>query len=533
MSFLILIAIVAILPIMVNDIPIFFMQGVSLAVFLAFGLLAEMLFMQIAIIIMFAKIRLRRQELFRLPMNLIMFLLISLLSGLFYYALGGNHADPTLATPSYLIPIIGYILITFVINQVFILAIRRFIYKDNELKVITQDAVWDAISSLLIYPVGLVLYMLYTDLGYVAILFVGIPLISISLILQLFYKSKKMNDYLQEVSEFGHHLAERLQVDDVLNLFIEKLTKMLHVDYVFILEVSDNNELRLIKSMEKPEQPAKTCEYYKKNEGISGQVFANGRAILYQTKKQWRDLENSLLPNCVESILCVPVTRNQQVTGIIYIASNKKGAFEKSYLMLVDIMISYFAVSLENARHYEKTKHNSERCPLTNLYNYRYFEGLLEQEFKKLKKTEGNQNLSLMLLDLDHFKLINDRYGHQSGNEVLCEVARRIISVIGIKGTVARYGGEEFVVLLPNVNRSECLRLAEEVRKGIANKPFIIHHNLENIRRKMMVRVTTSIGVATAPIDADDSYTLVRHADRAMYNGAKQSGRNKVAAYVK
>lgn len=146
----------------------------------------------------------------------------------------------------------------------------------------------------------------------------------------------------------------------------------------------------------------------------------------------------------------------------------------------------------------------------------------------------GNRkNLSLIMLDLDHFKVINDNYGHQSGNEILIQLAERLRALISTKGTVARYGGEEFVILLPDTEREEALHIAEYVRGTIANQPFTLHDSLDESNKQMMVRITASIGVSTAPQDADDTMALIRHADRALYTGAKQAGRNRVAQYVK
>lgn len=535
-GFFILLTAVSVLPIVVNDVPIFFVQGVSLAVFLVFGLLVEMIFMQISIILLFSKVRLPREKFFKVPLNLLMFLIISIIGALVFYALGGHHNyQQHVPSMSFLLPTIGYIFITFFMNQLLILLSQRFIYKQKDFKIITNDFIWDILTSFLIYPVGIILYMLYIELGISAFFFVGIPLISISLILQLFYSSKKMNENLQKISEFGHHLAQKLQITDVTHLFLNKLLTMLNPNYIFILEAVNDEELRLVEHFDGilAEEDLPPFITVKKDEGIMGYVWANSKPVVFKSKKEWKKYSCGFIPDSVESILCLPINRNKETIGVILIASNQKHAYMKSQIMLIDIMTSYFAVAIGNAKHYEETKNESERCPLTKLYNYRYFEKVLYREFEKLNHDPNYHHLSLMLLDLDHFKTINDTYGHLSGNEVLCEVSNRIVECIGDKGIVARYGGEEFVVLLPNVSRNACLFLAEEVRKKIGNKPFTIHHNLENNFRKVKIRITTSIGVASAPDDADDTFTLIRHADRAMYNGAKLAGRNKVAQYVK
>lgn len=214
------------------------------------------------------------------------------------------------------------------------------------------------------------------------------------------------------------------------------------------------------------------------------------------------------------------------------LASKRKRAYEKSQLMIVDILCSYLAVAIENAKHYELTKIQSERCALTKLYNYRYFENLLNEEFEKLYRFERKE-LSLIILDIDHFKEVNDTYGHQSGNEILFELATRLTKLVGTCGTVARYGGEEFVVLLPEISKVEAFQMAELIRQTIADTPFTVTESLDHDKTRQQVTITASIGVATAPEDAEDSLALIRHADRALYVGAKRAGRNRVAEYIK
>jgi diguanylate cyclase (GGDEF)-like protein len=139
------------------------------------------------------------------------------------------------------------------------------------------------------------------------------------------------------------------------------------------------------------------------------------------------------------------------------------------------------------------------------------------------------QMLSLIILDIDHFKQVNDTYGHQSGNEILIELANRVSKLVGARGTVARYGGEEFVVLLPDTSKEEAYQMAEHIRQSVANWPFTLQQTLD--QKQQQVRITASIGVATAPEDAEDALALIRHADRALYVGAKRAGRNRVAEY--
>lgn len=529
--FLILMSIVASMPLVVNNTPIFLIQWVSLAVFLNYGIFIEMILMQVSVLVLLIRLRVQKPDFYKFPLNSLMFFLVSLFSGLLYYSLGGTHGQHLSSDPYYLLLGILYGISNFGINTIILVSIQAFLFK-LEGPYFGKDFIWETVTTLITFPIGFVLYELSREMGLISLLFVGIPFASLSIILSLYYSSGKVNQFLQSAAEIGHQLAERLNANEVLDLFVQKLIEILPVDYAYILDVVDEKELKLIHKIEFGEVLAPVAEPLKKGKGISGLVWAEKKPVLFHSKKEWKNINSGYIPPGAESILSVPIVRNNQVIGVLVLAANKKRAFEKSQLMIVDILCSHFAVAVENARHHEKTKKNSEHCALTGLYNYRYFENLLTSEFEKLQKGERDL-LSLILLDIDHFKSVNDTYGHQSGNEILIELAERLRNRIGDMGTVARYGGEEFVILLPDMMKGDALKLAEQIRLLIANEPFTLLQSMDEEGKQLLVNITVSIGVATAPLDADDSLALIRHADRALYVGAKRSGRNRVAEYVK
>lgn len=531
LAFLLLTSIVASMPIVINNTFIFLIQWVALATFLRFGLFAEIIFAQIAVVVLLFRLRiLRKEEWFRLPLNLNMFFLVSFISGIIYDFLGGQTGSHLAHDTHSLWLAVIYVLVYYLLNQIIISFNLYFIYKIKE-SYFGKDFIVETITTLITLPIGFVLYILYNQVGLLALLFVGIPFVSLSIIFNLYYSSEKINAYLQKASEIGHQMAERLCVNDVLDLFIQKLSEMLPVDYAYILEVKDD-ELTMSRRIEAGEVMPNAIISLKKNEGICGMVWEKQKSFLFNKSKDWQGFDMGTIPNDVESILGVPIVRSNKVIGVLILASKRKRAYEKSQLMIIDILCSHFAVAIENANNYLQTKKQSEHCALTNLYNYRYFEAILTEEFEKLAKFE-RQALSLVLLDIDHFKQINDTYGHQSGNEILRELASRLTKLVGGRGTVARYGGEEFVVLLSDLSKEDAFQMAEQIRQMISNWPFTLQQSMDLVKSQQKVMITASIGVATAPEDAEDALALIRHADRALYVGAKRAGRNRVAAYSK
>ena len=161
---------------------------------------------------------------------------------------------------------------------------------------------------------------------------------------------------------------------------------------------------------------------------------------------------------------------------------------------------------------------------LTGVYNHRYFQNTLDQEISRATRTEGS--LSLMLIDIDHFKMFNDTHGHQTGDFVLVQFSKTLKENLRNYDTLARYGGEEFVVILPETNLEEAMSVAEKLRNAIASSTFSDN--------KDSYSVTASFGVTSSRPALDDNFTksrFVSQADEALYD-AKEKGRNRVSAYA-
>ncbi len=266
----------------------------------------------------------------------------------------------------------------------------------------------------------------------------------------------------------------------------------------------------------------------KKGEGVAGLVWKKGVGVRYGKRKQWADKWKVIAPTDSESLMCLPIERDNEIIGILVILSEQRNIYEKYQFMLIELLANFMAVSLLNAQHYEQTKQIGERCALTGLYNYRYFDDALKGLFQ-----EGapKKPVSLIMMDLDHFKQVNDTYGHEAGNDVLREVAARLRQeIVDDAAILARYGGEEFAVILPNCDSIRAAEVADTLWHSIIAQPFHTKNTLDS-DQNVSLKMTVSVGVASYPENSEDDLELVRHADRAMYVGAKQKGRNRVSIY--
>jgi diguanylate cyclase (GGDEF)-like protein len=168
-----------------------------------------------------------------------------------------------------------------------------------------------------------------------------------------------------------------------------------------------------------------------------------------------------------------------------------------------------------------KLEHQSIRDPLTGLFNRHFMQITLEKEMARCKRKQNT--LGVLMLDVDHFKMFNDRFGHSAGDSVLQSVAAVLQTSVRTEDFVCRYGGEEFIVVFPEISAVAALERAEGIRRMVAD--------LENrFEASSNLAITISIGIALYSGDGTDAGELVRRADQALYR-AKNSGRNRVVLH--
>ncbi|MBI2897839.1 MAG: diguanylate cyclase [Deltaproteobacteria bacterium] len=260
-------------------------------------------------------------------------------------------------------------------------------------------------------------------------------------------------------------------------------------------------------------------------EGVSGEVARTGQAIVIDdVQNDDRYLSYGGLVERVGSFVCVPVRFRDEVIALLDFTRSEVRAFSAPEVALFGAIGEVAAHAIGNARLFERVQALSLTDELTGLGNRRQLEERLEAEFERANRFQ--QPLSLLFIDLDHFKLLNDRAGHPVGDSVLRGVARVIRQAVRKLDTVARFGGEEIVVILPRADKSEAIAVANKVRERVFAE--MMPHPESGAQPGGAI--TVSIGVATYPSDAADARTLVSRADEAVY-AAKRAGRNCVVGY--
>ncbi len=221
-----------------------------------------------------------------------------------------------------------------------------------------------------------------------------------------------------------------------------------------------------------------------------------------------------------ESLLVLPLLSADEAIGTLTLASHKRGQFRKDTREMLGVISNQVAVSMQNGLMYKRMETMATTDGLTGLTNHRSF----QERFADLveRSQRHGHKAAMLLCDVDHFKNVNDTYGHPVGDEVLRQVARVLQAATRKIDIPARYGGEEFAVVLEATDLEGALGLAERIREDVGA--------LVLDSEKGTFQITMSIGVAAFPGDGDEPAVLIERADMSLYH-AKESGRNRVVCY--
>ena len=328
---------------------------------------------------------------------------------------------------------------------------------------------------------------------------------------------KKVYD-LFTLFNIGKELNSTLSVDAILKIACFTSMGQLGITMMNIMLLESRDGTKMVSVYEKGLRGAK------KEDGpralVCGEDFMNKLHLLEhpllmdEIEREPGFAEEAELFRSLKVAMVAPLSVKKTVIGMFLMGRKlSQEPFTQGEKDFVSTLSSLAAIALENARLYELAITDA----MTKLYLKRYFQLRLEDELKRAERYKSK--VTLMMIDIDHFKRVNDNYGHTKGDEVLIAVARTIKKNFRDVDITARYGGEEFSVIMPEVAKEEGMIAAERLRKAVAELPFTLGGK--------RVQITISSGLAEYPKDAEGALQLVEAADAALYR-SKEGGRNRV-----
>jgi diguanylate cyclase (GGDEF)-like protein len=344
---------------------------------------------------------------------------------------------------------------------------------------------------------------------------------------------QRQNELEMATNRISSAISSTLEIGLILQSAVEEVGRALRArNAAIVLWQEGTNTLEGMSVYERPEDPqrdgndtgrhlntpdagAANGQKKEAHSALDAAKRANGERVSETFRANPRGAADSDEPLATPYALEVPITYRNTVIGGLRIEDDTAFRnWEDEEVLMVKTVSDQLSVAISHARLFRHVQTQAMTDALTGLFNHGCFQDRLDRETKLADR--NNQQVSLILLDLDHLKRINDTHGHRSGDVTLCHVAAIMKGTVRDTDICARYGGEEFVIILPQCDREDAMEVADRLRQSIASTP--VHK---------VGQVTASIGVATYPTGAKSKEELVEMADRAMYL-AKAAGRNRV-----
>ncbi|MGD0922347.1 MAG: sensor domain-containing diguanylate cyclase [Terriglobia bacterium] len=334
---------------------------------------------------------------------------------------------------------------------------------------------------------------------------------------------KRQIERLSLFHEIGKALASTLDLQKILQTVMEKISDVLQPDTWSLLMLDEaTQELHFEIAIGAGADKLKDVRL-KVGEGIAGWVAQTGEPVLVEDAKRdprFTARIDEVTQTDTRSVVCVPIKGKEKILGVIELVNCLgRESFRREDIPILKSLADYAAIALENARYIQRIHELTITDDCTALYNARHLNFVLDAEI--YRSTRYAYEFSVIFLDLDHFKQVNDTHGHLVGSKLLWMIGDLIKGHLRLIDYAFRYGGDEFVVLLPQTSKQNSLMVVRRLRDLLNSRLFFTEEALN-------IRVTASFGVASFPADGRTRRELLRMADEAMYL-VKNTTRNSIA----
>ncbi|MFY9268905.1 MAG: diguanylate cyclase [Candidatus Manganitrophaceae bacterium] len=336
---------------------------------------------------------------------------------------------------------------------------------------------------------------------------------------------ERTSQRMHRLYELSLALTTERRIAALLEKLVEGAKELIEVEGAILFILHPGTDEILMSATAGMEIETQPLERFASKLGLFGLAYEKRAPVMVEDPDRHPLKENTPLHRpLLRHLLSIPLIRNEKIAGILTVINKKEKEepFSSDDIDALSMLCVNAAVAIDNARFLEETEKQAITDGLTGLYNHREFQKRLSEEIERAERYD--KTLSLMMLDIDHFKVFNDTYGHPVGDAILKEIAKMIRQGIRAIDFPTRYGGEEFAVILPETAGANALKVAERIRQSIDSAPFVTPAG-------QPVRLSVSVGIAFFPEDGKKREALILAADQALYF-AKKTGRNRVSHYA-
>jgi diguanylate cyclase (GGDEF)-like protein len=321
----------------------------------------------------------------------------------------------------------------------------------------------------------------------------------------------RMSKELNIFHDVAKALTSSLDLDSILQTIMEKMAEYFRPDTWSLLMVDEEkDELYFAIAVGSAAEALKNVRL-KVGEGIAGWVARHGERLVVPdvyTDPRFAKRIDEMTKWETRSIICIPLRSKHRVLGVIQLVNVDMQNFGNQEEFFLQSLCDYAAIAIENARAVERIQELTITDDCTGLYNARHLYKTLETEV--YRSSRFGYEFTVLFIDLDHFKQVNDTHGHLIGSKLLAEIGYLIKAQLRLIDYAFRYGGDEFVILLPQTGKDAALVVARRLRDALRTSLFCKEEQLN-------LNVRASIGLATYPHDAKTTHDIIRQADEMMY----------------
>lgn len=425
----------------------------------------------------------------------------------------------TAGTAGGLIQLVSFIMLYFGINHVLVYLYTHPVREGARMHSWRDTLRWDSLSYLFSAPFGIVMAVLYQKMGMMAPLLLFAPVLTVQFVLRRYVRSELVNRELRAVYEITRKLGSQTDYNEIPGVLLKEMRRAIsfHTGVVYLRQ-EDARRLGSAAAYG-PYREQLEKDYIMPGEGFLGWVVSNGDPeIVFDSKIDPRVKSDQGLPQVLRSLLVIPMAGEAGLLGLVVVGEKRAMMFSEQDLQVAVSLCGTVTVALTNRVLARRMENSVSRDAATGLMNRKTFYQSACQAFNRVRD-QGEGKISLLIMDLDILGHINEGWGQETGDRMIAECGRFLLSLEIPDVQAGRYGDDEFVLLLPDFDEQKTLLLAHELRSEMADYAFSSEYPL--------LRIKFSVGIAVGPEDGETFDQLLKTASLALQR-AKKNGRDRI-----